>query len=118
MSIWRLVFREIAFRRFAFLLGVLSAAVAVGCLVGQLTLLDLQALRSDRILTAKEKRTKEEMDKLEDDFRKMMLHLGFNIKILPENVNLVDFYAKDYAEQYMPEEYGDRLGKSKVVTVN
>jgi putative ABC transport system permease protein len=117
MSIWRLVVREILYRRLSFGLGVLTVAVAVGCLVGQLTLLRHHDLRAEQVLAEKEKETQEHMARLEDDYRKITRNLGFNIRILPKDLNLLNFYAKDYADKYMPEEYALRLAKAKVVTV-
>src|SRR5262249_53712222 len=58
------------------------------------------------------------MRKLEDDYRKITLKLEFNVLILPKDQNLGDLYADDYASKYMPEEYAERLAKSRVVTVN
>jgi putative ABC transport system permease protein len=46
-----------------------------------------------------------------------MLKLGFNVVILPKNQNLADWYADDYASNYMPEDYVHRLADSGIVTV-
>tara|TARA_B100000586_G_scaffold202486_1_gene150484 strand:- start:357 stop:1607 length:1251 start_codon:yes stop_codon:yes gene_type:complete len=56
--------------------------------------------------------------KHEDETRKTMKNLGFNILILPRDQNLADLYAEDFASKYMPEEYVTRLANSKIVTVN
>src|SRR5262245_61919468 len=101
MSIWRLVFREVLYRKLNFALAVLAVLVAVGCLVGELTLLRAHDLRTRQRVAAKqaetaarmaqvqtethqrmeqfEKDTAAKMKKLEDDYRKIALGLGFNI---------------------------------------
>jgi putative ABC transport system permease protein len=118
MSVWRLVLREILYRKLNFGLAVLSVLTAVGCLVAVLTLLQLHDLRTEELVAAKESEARARGAKLQDDYRKMMLDLGFNIQILPKDQNLADHYAADYAARTMPEEYADRLARSGVVTVN
>lgn len=107
MSIARLVLREIYFRKLSCCLGVLAVAVAVGCLVSQLLFLQEHDLR-----------TQKTMAKLEDDIRVITKNLGFNIRILPREVNLADFFARDYADKYMPESYADKLAGTRIVTIN
>jgi putative ABC transport system permease protein len=118
MRLHTLVFREILHRRLNFCLGVLSASVAVGCVVSELAMLKLHDARTDRIIYAKEAQTQARMAMIEDDYRKLMLKLGFNVLILPKDQSLSDFYADDFASKYMPEEYATRLARSKVVTIN
>ena len=55
---------------------------------------------------------------LEDDYRKIMLGLGFNVLILPKDQNLADFYAEDFASKLMPENYAERLVQARVVSIN
>lgn len=117
MSIWRLVAKEILHRKITFAMGLCSVALAVACLVGALTLLDVYDAHTAKILEAKEAETSERMAALEDEMRRAMLNLGFNIVILPQDQNLADWYAEDYASKYMPEEYVTRLATSNIVTV-
>ncbi len=118
MSIYRLVCREILHRKLGFSLGVLSVAVAVACLIAALAMLQKHDARTDQIVAAKEAITRRQMAALEDDYRKLMLKLGFNVLILPKDQNLSDLYADDFASKYMPEEYATRLAKSRVATIN
>jgi hypothetical protein len=118
MSLFRLVFREILHRKLSFLLGVISISVAVAGLVAALAVLQKHDARTGQILAAKEAETQQQMAKLEDDYRKVMLKLGFNVLILPKEQNLGDLYADDFASKYMPEEYATRLAKSRVATIN
>ena len=116
MTLLHLITREILHHKLSFSLGLVSVIVAVGVLVGELTLLDTHDLQTQQILAEKEKKTKEEMNRLEDDYRKIMKELGFNLLILPKGQRLDNFYAEGYAAQYMPEEYVHRLSNSGVIT--
>jgi putative ABC transport system permease protein len=118
MNLHRLVLREILHRKLSFALGVISASVAVACLVAELAILKKHDARTGQIISAKEAATREQMAKLEDDYRKLMLKMGFNVLILPKDQNLSDLYADDFASKYMPEEYAARLAKSRVATIN
>ncbi|OGV62331.1 MAG: hypothetical protein A2283_10425, partial [Lentisphaerae bacterium RIFOXYA12_FULL_48_11] len=118
MNLRRLIFREICFRRVNFLLGVLSVGVAVAGLIAALSILHKSDLRTDQIIAAKEEAMREQMARLTDDYRKLMLKMGFNVLILPIDQNLSDLYAEDFASKYMPEEYATRLAKSRVATIN
>jgi hypothetical protein len=117
MKIWRLVIKEILYRKLSFALGLVSVAVAVGCLIGSLTLLRAYNLRTQQIVERKQAQTKKQMDKLKDDMRKATLKLGLNLAILPRGQNLGDWYADDYGSKYMDEKYVDKLANSGVVTV-
>ena len=117
MTVLRLVAREIVYRKLSFGLGVLSVLVAVGCLVAELTLLRTHDLRTDQIIAAKEAETHKAMRAMEDDYRKIMKKLGFNVLILPKEQNLGDLFAEDYASKHMPESYVAKLANSKIMTV-
>jgi ABC-type lipoprotein release transport system permease subunit len=118
MNLYHLVFREILHRKLGFSLGVVSAAAAVACLVAELAILQKHDARTEQVIAAREAETRQEMAKLEDDYRKLMLKMGFNVLILPKGQNLSDLYADDFASKYMPEEYATRLAKSRVATIN
>jgi len=106
MTIWRLVTSEILHRKMNFALGVLAVMVASTSFIGSITLLQIH--EADLV---------QGMDKLKDDTRKAMLKLGFNVVILPKDQNLADWYAEDYASNYMPEDYVHKLANSGIVTV-
>ena len=117
MSIWKLVVAEILHRKLNFGLALLSVAVATACLVGAFTLLRAHDLRTDRIIAAKELETQKQMAVMEDDYRKIMKELGFNVLILPGDQDLGDLYTRGYASHYMPEEYAHRLAASDSISV-
>ena len=117
MTIWSLLIREILHRKLNFALAVLSVMVASGSLIGSITLLRVHDVRTDQILEQKEAELQQSTAQLNDETRKAMLKLGFNVVILPKDQNLSDWYAEDYASKYMPEEYVHRLADSGIVTV-
>jgi len=117
MSIWKLVVAEILHRKLNFGLALLSVVVATACLVGAFTLLRAHDLRTDRIIAAKELETQKQMAVMEDDYRKIMKELGFNVLILPGDQDLGDLYTRGYASHYMPEEYAHRLAASDSISV-
>jgi ABC-type lipoprotein release transport system permease subunit len=65
-----------------------------------------------------EAKTQAEMKKLEDEIRKSMKGLGFNIYIFPAGQEMSEVYAEGFASKTMPEEYVTKLAESKIVTVN
>ncbi|MFP4058124.1 MAG: ABC transporter permease [Candidatus Brocadiia bacterium] len=128
MSVWRLILKEIAYRKLSFVLGVLSVLVATGVLVGALTILRAHDAETERIVEAKERETRDRMArkeketaqrvaKLKDDIRRIMKKFGFNLLITPEGQKLDDPYAPDYATRYMPEDYAQQLANSRIMTV-
>jgi len=118
MRVPRLILREIVYRRLNFVLGVLAAVAAVGSSVAALTVLQAHDCRTEVLVAAQEKQTRERMDRLEDDYRKITVGMGFNLLILPKDQNLSDLYADDYASKYMPEDYAERLAKANLATIN
>lgn len=117
MTIWHLVTREILHQKLNFALGICSVIVAAGVLVAELTLLDAHDERTGQILVEKEARTAEEMARMEDDYRKIMKKLGFNLLILPAEQSLENYYATGYVTEHMPEEYVHRLAGSGLMTI-
>jgi ABC-type lipoprotein release transport system permease subunit len=118
MTIWRVIFREIVYRKTNFLLSALAVLVAVGSVVAAISLLDRYAIRSEQSAAEQQVELKKKMDGLEDDYRKIALGLGFNIVILPKDQNLADFYAEDFASKLMPENYAEKLVQAHVVSIN
>jgi len=117
MKISRLVIKEIKNRKQNFLLGLLSVVFAVTSIIGAITMLDIHDIKTDTLITKKENETRERLAVLQDDYRKITKKLGFNLLILPEDQNLSDLYAEDFANKYMPESYVDSLANSKSVYI-
>jgi hypothetical protein len=117
MNVWQLVLKEIFRRKLNFFLGLTSLVVAVTALVAAVTSLRIHDSQTQMIIKEKEIETQQRMLVLEDDYRKIMKKLGFNLLILPKDQNLGDLYAEDFASKYMPEEYVANLSASKIMSI-
>jgi len=117
MNISHLVIKEIKNRKQNFFLGLLSVVFAVTSIIGAITMLDIHDIKTDTLITIKEKETKERHAVMQDDYRKITKKLGFNLLILPKDQNLSDLYAEDFANKYMPESYVDSLANSRSVYI-
>jgi ABC-type lipoprotein release transport system permease subunit len=117
MSIFKLMLKEISHRKILFASNILAIVLASASLIGSVALLRIHDYRTSKILERKQAELEERMKVLQDDTRKAMLKLGFNIVILPKDQNLSDWYANDYANKYMPEFYVDTLANSGIITV-
>jgi ABC-type lipoprotein release transport system permease subunit len=67
MNTWRLILKEILYRKLAFTLGVLSVLVAAGCLVAEVTLLRAHDRRTEVVLAETERETRERVRQVERD---------------------------------------------------
>lgn len=118
MNFQRIVFREIRHRKGSFGIGVISVAVAVACLVGAVTLLEGHDKRTEEVLLRKEAETRAEMARLEDDYRRIMRRLGYNVLILHQDQSIAELRAQGYPTTYFPEDYAERLGRGEIETLN
>ena len=117
MNVWRLVIREIAYRKGDFLLGVMAVLVAVGCLVGVMTLLRAHGGRVAELNAQKRQETAAMMALAQDDYRKMMKTMGYNVVILNSDEDLSEFWTNGFAQKLMPEELVSRLCNSEIATI-
>ena len=128
MSLWRIIVREILHRRLTFALGVLSVAIAVAVVVAGFSALGRHDRNTALIIARKEASTRQRVrrlredvrrqaDQLNDQMRRIMKRMGFNILILPKDLDLADFFADGYASKFMPESYAAKLAASRIVTV-
>lgn len=118
MSIWKLILLEIIHRKGNVALALLSVTAAVGCLIGTLTLLRVDQVRTDALLSEKEEAVAAAGAELEDAMRKITKGLGFNVVILPQDQDLNEMHLEGSLSKTMPEEYVARLAKSDIVTIN
>ena len=117
MSILVLTIKEICYRKTGFLLGIISVTIAVGILVAEFTLLDIHDLRTYHLLKKKEAETRNIGIILEDDYRKIMKEMGFNLILLPEDQDLAEFYETGDISGFMPGEYAEKLAKSGLESI-
>ena len=117
MSLLKLIFKEISYRKGAFLLSCFAVSIAVTSVLLSFSLLGIHDRRTRILLDQKVAETNAQVMSLEDDMRKITKNMGFNVLILPKDQNLDDFYSDNYASKFMPEAYVDKLASSRVVTV-
>ena len=113
MKLSRLVIREIKHRKLNFALSVVGVVLAVVCVLGTLGLLRANDVHTDEVIEGMEKASAAEMAKLEDEIRKSMKGLGFNIYIFPKDQEMGEVYAEGYASKTMPEECWRRSAPCK-----
>ncbi len=118
MGIWKLIFREIFYRKGNFALALVSVSTALVCFIGTLTLLRIDRDRTTAILTEKQAAVQATGAALEDAMRKITKGLGFNVVILPHDQDLNEMHLDGTLSKSMPEEYVDRLAASDIVTIN
>lgn len=128
MTLWRLITKEIRYRKLNFALAVLSVLAAVACLVAMVTLLRVHDLRTEQLIQAKIAETAEKVrarqalsDKmaadLEEAYRKIMLQFGYDLLILPAEEKLLDYQVRGGPSKYMDEDYVRILSESGIMTV-
>ncbi len=118
MKLWQLILSEIRHRRTSFWLGALAVLIAI--LGGTLAIQRLRDFDQETQQLAESFRSETEarLKKLEDEIRKSMKGLGFNIHIYPEGQDMSEVYSQGYASKTMPEDYVTKLAESKIATIN
>lgn len=118
MSVWRLVLQEVRHRKLNFTLALLSVVVAVGCFIGQVLWLEQHRAETTRILAERRSQSEKAAKELQDEIRKATKGLGFNLRILPKGVNLIEMYSNGTIDKTMPESHVEKLANTEIVTVN
>ena len=117
MSLLRMAWNEIAYRKVNFVLGVLAVAIACGTLLGFVVGLRAYDMRSRQTLARKEQQLKGDLKRLRNEIRKATLKLSFNLIILPKDQSMREWHEKGYGTTCMSEEYVHRLADSKLLIV-
>ncbi len=117
MNVWRLTCREIAYRKGGFALGAAAVFVAVGCLVAIVTLLRAHDGRMAQLNAEKHANTESIMAVAQDDYRKMMKTMGYNVVILNADEDLGQFWTNGFATKLMPEDVVTRLCNSDIASI-
>lgn len=118
MSIWSIILKEIRHSRVQFLVGVLCIAAALGLVTGSFTLLAAHELNTERIAVEKERETREEMRRLEDDYRLMMRRMGYNVLVLSGDQSIEDLRMEGAPNTYMPLDYVYKLSTGGIEQLN
>jgi hypothetical protein len=106
MNTLRLLLAEIRYRKLNFVLSLLAVIIAVTLFVAGPMLVDGYGRQTDAKLV-----------KLEDETRKLMKNMGFNLMIVHKDNDMTDFWAGDFAKYDMPEEYVQRLAAAPRLTL-
>ena len=106
MSTFKLLLAEIRYRKLNFVLSLFAVTVAVMLFVAGPALVEGYGEQSER-----------ELAQLEDQTRKLMRDMGFNLMIVHRDTDMTDFWAEDFAAQDMPQEYVDRLARDNRLTL-
>lgn len=129
MNVTRMVLQEISHRKWNFALSLLSVTTAVACLIGTVTVLDADDIRTAETMNdldtqneiriaEKEQAVQTAGKELEDSVRKIMKGLGFNVLILPADQNLNELHVDGTLTETMNEANVKKLADSKIMTIN
>jgi putative ABC transport system permease protein len=88
-----LFLKEIKYRKFSFLLGLTGMVAAVSIVV----LFFMMTVAS------------------QNETRRLTRDMGFNLKIIPDNTDMNEFWISGYSNLTMPENYVDKLVGSKAI---
>ncbi len=117
MRLLRWILNEALYRKTSTALIFFAVALASCAAAAGVLLLRSYDASIEAFVSEKEAALEKQMKRMWNEYRKITKGLGFNVLILPENQNLADFYADNFASEYMPEEYAQRLAQSKTITV-
>lgn len=124
----KLVFKEISHRKSHFGLSLLAVTAAATLFVAGPTVIDgyrretevrmaQLAARTSAELSEVRKKTEAELRYMEDETRKLMRDMGFNLMIVHRDTDMSDFWSSDFSTVEMPQEYVDRLAKARGLTL-
>lgn len=118
MNIWLIIERELSHKKFGFITGVLSLVIATAGFVGTFTLLRGDELATDQMFIEKERELREEMLRLEDDYRIIMRNMGYNVLILNSEQSITELEREGYATTYLDYEDVWKIAESGMKTLN
>jgi ABC-type lipoprotein release transport system permease subunit len=105
MTTFKMLLAEIAYRKLNFALSLLAVTTAVALFVAGPVL--VEGYRQE---------TKSQLDRLDDETRQNMRDMGFNLMIVHLDNDMSNFWASDFAEKTMPQEYVERLANDRRLT--
>jgi putative ABC transport system permease protein len=113
----KIVLSETLFSRVNSLLILVSITVTIAAVTSVVFSFRQYDITENAFLDRKSDELRVHLDSLWDDYRKITKTLGFNVMIFPKDLNLSDFYTRNFASKYMPEEYATRLVNSGIMTM-
>ena len=118
MNIWSIVKRELDHKKYGFITGILSLVIATAGVVGAIILLTGDKQATEQIFIEKEKELREEMLRLEDDYRKIMRNMGYNVLIVNNKQSYTELESEGYATTYLDYEDVWKIAESGMKTLN
>jgi hypothetical protein len=115
MRVTRLVFKEIGFRKFNFVLALVAVALPVAVLVGSVGLFGRYEEDHDALMATSADAQEERWGSYQDSMRVTMKGLGFNLLIIPRERTPSDPEGEMVV---MPEGHATRLAESDLQLVN
>jgi putative ABC transport system permease protein len=106
MTTLKLLLAEILYRKLNFTLSLLAVIIAVTLFVAGPILVDAYSRQTDAKLA-----------QLEDETRKLMKNMGFNLMIVHRDNDMTDFWSGDFAKYDMPQDYVERLARDPRLTL-
>ncbi len=117
MTLYKLIIKEIWYRKFGFFLSILSVAIAVACPIGLSYIIKAYQFQRDKMFESAFREKERMLKEAEDKYRIATKKFGYNVLILPKAQNIEDFYADDYSAKTMPEDYVRKLANSGILSV-
>jgi hypothetical protein len=138
MTLFRLLVAEIRYRKLNFVMSLLAVVVAVMLFVAGPMLVDgyqqhtqselsqwqSRVAEAEKLVQAAkaemgkvEGQTQDELAKLKEATWRLMRDMGFNLAIVPAGTNMSEFWASDFADKDMPQQYVNRLAEDRRLTL-
>jgi len=117
MNTIKMLLAEIRYRKLNFLLSLFAVTVAVTLFVAGPVLVDGYGHQTQLLVSESREKTAAELNRLEDQTRKLMRDMGFNLMIVHRDTNMSDFWAEDFVTHDMPQEYVDHLAADQRLTM-
>ncbi len=129
MSIFQLVLREIKHRKANFIFSIFAITLALCISIYSISLLnafdsettkrlETQQQETEQLLIKHNAKTKKTLTSLENDIRKTMKGLGFNVYLFSNEEPIETIKERGYSIKTLPQDYANKLADSKVVTIN
>ena len=118
MTLWTVLRKEILHRKGSFGLGLLSVTAAMTAGIGSVVLLQAHDVQTEHILRERQRATQAEMQKMEDDYRRITRELGHNTLILSEDQDLAELRSRGSPTETMPLDYAEILAYGNIQTLN
>ncbi|MGM0529958.1 MAG: ABC transporter permease [Bacteroidota bacterium] len=118
MNIWLIIKRELGHKKYGFITGILSLVIATAGVVGATILLRGDELATEQMFIEKEKELRQEMVSLEDDYRKIMREMGYNVLILNSEQSITELEKEGYAATYLDYEDVWKIAESDIKSLN